>query len=231
MKLRAFLFVVFFLIASGYAFAQTAEISASEQAINGVNWQGQQLTVQLDPKFVEKQWKDHLSEEAGKVKQSKGVLTVEGAVIGAISAKPMRLISTVGSGAKGSYIWWSLDTGSGELTSKESDAAKEFLSTFATKLYRADVLMQINRAEEVLKDTKKEQDRVHREADNISKDIERNKERKKELEAELVRNAEQLVQLEKNVELNKKQQELSRQRVLEMEKALEAVRAKLSKIN
>lgn len=229
MKLNAILFVLFFYI-SGLAFAQTAEITESEQAINGVNWQGQQLTVQLDPKFVEKQWKDHLSEEAGKVKQSKGVLTVEGAVIGVISNKPMRLISTVGSGAKGSFIWWSLDTGAGTLTDKENEAAKDFLSAFATKLYRADVLLQINRAEEVLKDTKKEQDRVHKQADNIKEDIERNKERKKELENELVRNAEDLVQLEKDVELNKKQQEVSRLRVLEMQKALEAVRAKLNNI-
>lgn len=229
MKLKTFLLALFFSL-TGYAFAQKADIAESEQSINGVNWQGQQLTVQLDPKFVEKQWKDHLGEEAGKVKQSKGVFTVEGAVIGAISTKPMRLISTTGSGAKGSYIWWSLDTGSGTLTDKESEAAKEFLSAFATKLYRADVLMQINRAEEVLKDTKKEQSRVHKEADDIRDDIVRNKERKKELEAELVQNAEELVQLEKNVELNKKQQELSRQRVLEMEKALEAVRAKLAEI-
>lgn len=219
-----------FISVAGISQAQTVEIEENEQAVNGVTRQGQQLTVQLDPKFVEKHWKEHLSVEAGKVKQSKGVMTVEGAIIGSISAKPMRLVSTVSSGAKGSHIWWSLDTGAETFTDKESKAAKEFLSAFATKLYTADVLLQINKAEDVLRDTKKEQDRVLKQADSIKSDIEKNKKRKQELEAELVKNAEELVQLEQNVELNKKQQEVSRLRVLEMEKALEAVRAKLQDI-
>lgn len=229
MKLKAILLGLFISIA-GISQAQTAEIEENEQAINGVNRNGQQLTVQLDPKFVEKYWKDHLAQEAGKVKQSKGVMTVEGAVIGSISSKPMRLVSIVSSGAKGSHIWWSLDLGAESITDKESKAAREFLSAFATKLYREDVLLQINKAEDVLRETKKEQDRVLKQADHIKNDIEKNKKRKQELEAELVKNGEDLVQLEQNVELNKKQQEVSRLRVIEMEKALDAVRAKLGEI-
>jgi hypothetical protein len=229
MKLKAILLGLFISFA-GISQAQTVEIEENEQTVNGVKRQGQQLSVQLDPKFVEKHWKDHLSSEAGKVKQSKGIMTVEGAVIGSISVKPMRLVSTVSSGAKGSYVWWSLDIGSDTFTDKENKAAKEFLSAFATKIYTADVLLQINKAEEVLHDTKKEQERVHKQADNIKNDIEKNKKRKQDLEAELVKNAEDLVQLEHNVELNKKQQEVNRLRVLEMEKALEAVRAKLQDI-
>ena len=229
MKLKAILICLFISFA-GISQAQTVQIVEYEQAINGVSRQGHQLTVQLDPGFVEKHWKEHLNEQAGKVKQSKGVMTVEGAVIDAISAKPMRVVSTVGSGANGSYIWWSLDAGSDAMTAKENEAAKQFLSAFATKLYRADVLLQINKAEDVLRDTKKEQVRVFKAAEDLKEDIEDNKEDKKELEAALEKNAEELIKLQQDVELNKKQQEVSRLRVIEMEKALEAVRAKLVEI-
>ncbi|WP_460880467.1 hypothetical protein [Pontibacter rugosus] len=89
---------------------------------------------------------------------------------------------------------------------------------------------QINEAEAVLKATKNEQDRVVKEANSIQLSIEKNKQRKQELEAELVRNADELKKLEQGVQLNLQQQELSRQRVQDMEKSVDAVRAKLLEI-
>ncbi|GAB3828321.1 hypothetical protein GCM10028895_41660 [Pontibacter rugosus] len=101
---------------------------------------------------------------------------------------------------------------------------------FAKVLYRNDVFRQINEAEAVLKATKNEQDRVVKEANSIQLSIEKNKQRKQELEAELVRNADELKKLEQGVQLNLQQQELSRQRVQDMEKSVDAVRAKLLEI-
>lgn len=233
MKVRGFLLAAFLLVA-GAASAQVVKVEEVEQTVSGVMRRGQQLTVQLDPKFVEKHWKEHLSQEAGKVKQSKGIYTVEGATMGAISKSPMRLTSLVSSHATGSTIWWSLDMGTAYIdksaTPEEYTAAEQFMEAFARKVYREDVLLQINRAEDVLRSTKQEQDRVVKQANDLQLSIEKNKKRKQDLENELARNAEDLKQLEQNVELNVKQQEASRQQVQAMEKAVEEVRVKLKEI-
>lgn len=222
-----------FLLFTGVCQAQSIEIREKEQEVNGVKRRGQQLVVQLDHKTVEKAWKEHL-QGMGKVKTSRGVFTVEGAAISAVSEEPLQIISTVNSDALGSYVWWSLDTGLtyvGKSTTPAAYAAAEdLLRGFAKKLYRDDVLRQINEAEEVLRATKAEQERVVKEANSIQASIEKNRQHKLELEAALQRNAEELKQLEQNVQHNARQQELSRQRVQEMEQAVEAVRAKLSEI-
>lgn len=233
MRMKTVLLVMLLMVA-GICQAQQVKVEESEQTVNGVMRRGQQLTVQLDPKFVEKYWKDHLTDRAGKVKYSKGVYTIENSVIDTISSKPMRVLSTVGSGTDGSYVWWSLDMGVAYVdknaTPQEYAAAENFMRGFARKVYREDVLRQINEAEEVLRATKLEQDRVVKQANDIQVNIEKNKKRKQELEAELVRNANDLKQLEQDVVNNQTQQEVSRQRVQDMEKAVEAVRAKLMQI-
>ncbi|MEJ8802874.1 DNA repair ATPase [Pontibacter sp. H249] len=226
--------LVMLLMVAGICQAQQVKVEESEQTVNGVLRRGQQLTVQLDPKFVEKYWKDHLGSKAGKVKYSKGVYTIESAVIDTINSKPMRVLSTVGSGANGSFVWWSLDMGVAYVdknaTPQEYAAAENFMRGFARKVYREDVLRQINEAEEVLRATKQEQDRVVKQANDIQLNIDKNKKRKQELEAELVRNANDLKQLEQDVINNQTQQEVSRQRVQDMEKAVETVRVKLQQI-
>jgi chromosome segregation ATPase len=140
----------------------------------------------------------------------------------------------VQSNAQGSNIWWSLDMGGTyidkDATPKEYASAESFLRSFARKLYRDDVLRQINKAEDVLRATKSEQDRVVKEANSIQQNIDKNKQRRLDLEAELARNAEELKQLELTVEHNAKQQEISRQQVQEMEKSVEAVKEKLKDI-
>jgi len=219
---------------TGICQAQVAQVVEKEQDINGVIRRGQQLSVELDPKTVEKSWKDYLNKKAGRVKSSKGVFTVEGALIDTISSAPMRLVSVVGSSAQGSSVWWSLDMGTAYVdknaTPTEYAASEKFLRGFARKLYRDDILRQINAAEDVLRATKSEQDRVVKEANTIQQNIDKNKQRREDLEAELARNAEELKQLELNVEHNTKQQEISRQQVQDMEKSVEAVRAKLKDV-
>ena len=135
---------------------------------------------------------------------------------------------------KGSSVWWSLDMGVAyidkDATPEEYAASEKFLRGFARKLYREDVLRQINKAEDVLRATKSEQDRVVKEANSIQQSIDKNRQRRKDLEAELARNAEELKQLELSVQHNARQQEISRQQVQDMEKSVEEVRAKLRDI-
>ncbi|OKL39218.1 DNA repair ATPase [Pontibacter flavimaris] len=232
--MRGFILAIFVLVA-GVCQAQAVQVKEVEQEVLGVKRHGQQLLVQLDPKTVERSWKEYLGEEAGRAKVSKGVITVDAAKLEEIAKEPVRLYSMVSSDATGSKVWWTLDLGTGYLskaaTPKEYAAAEKFMRAFAQKLYRDDVFRQINAAEDVLKATKAEQDRVVKEANSLQLSIERNKQRRKELEAELVRNAEDLKQLEQDVQVNQQKQELSRQRVQDMEKAVDAVRAKLLQVN
>lgn len=111
--MRGFLLAVLLMVA-GVCQAQSVQVREVEQDVQGVKRRGQQLSVQLDPKTVEKSWKEYLGQKAGRVKTSKGVMTVEGAVIDTISTVPMRLLSTVGSDAQGSYVWWNLDMGTAD---------------------------------------------------------------------------------------------------------------------
>ncbi|WP_276497981.1 DNA repair ATPase [Pontibacter litorisediminis] len=232
--MRGFILAIYMLVVAGVCQAQSVQVKEVEQEVLGVNRRGQQLTVQLDPKTVEKSWKEYLGQNAGRVKVSRGVITVEGAKIDSIYGEPMRIYSTVHSDATGSSVWWTLDLGTDHLskaaTPKPYTAAENFMRTFARKLYRDDIFRQINAAEDVLQATKAEQDRVVKEANSLQLSIERNRQRRKELEAELVRNAEELKQLEQEVQVNQQKQELSRQRVQEMKQAVDAVRAKLLQV-
>lgn len=233
--MRVEIFIIgLLLLLSSVCLAQSIQITDKEQPVDGVLRRGQQLSVALDHKVVEKSWKEYLGRKAGKVKYSKGVYTVEGAVIDSISATPMRVLSTVGSDAQGSYVWWSLDMGVAYVdkasTPEAYAAAENFMSDFARKLYRDDVLRQINAAEDVLRATKAEQDRVVKEANSVQVSIEKNKKRRQELEVELVRNADDLKQLEQEVLNNEKKQEVSRQQVTAMEKELDTARAKLQEV-
>lgn len=232
MKLTAIIVGLIFSFA-GICQAQMVQVQVEEkeQSVNGMFKQGQQLTVQLDPRFVEKYWKEYLAQRSGKPKLRKGVYSIEGIVLDSISSKPLNIFSIVGSHAAGSYVWWCLDTETGSINSssasQEYEAAKEFLKTFGYRLYKEDIFRQINQAEDVLRATKAEQDRVLKQANDLRASIEKNKKRKLELEAELVRNAEELKQLELNIAHNAKQQEVSQQQVQEMAKAVEDVKAKL----
>ncbi|MEJ8758141.1 DNA repair ATPase [Pontibacter sp. H259] len=235
MKLKALLAGLLCLVA-GMCYAQSGRVEEKEQNVNGVNRRGQQLTVQLDTELVEKLWKTQLTNKAGKlkVKYNKGVYTMDGVVLDTITNNPMRIISTVNTTPEGSQVWWSLDMGVAYVdksaTPKEYAAAEGYLLAFARKAYREDIFRQINQAEEVLKATKLEQDRVVKQANDIQASIEKNNQRKLQLEAELVKNAEDLKTLQQNVQNNLKQQEASKQQVLEMEKAVESARAKLNNV-
>jgi len=55
-----------FLISGSFCHAHSVQINEQEQAINGVLRRGQQLSVALDPKVVEKSWKEYLGRKAAR---------------------------------------------------------------------------------------------------------------------------------------------------------------------
>jgi hypothetical protein len=233
--MKSFSLLVAFLSISLLAFGQKSVVSESEMKINGIPRTGQRVNIQLDTKTIEKAWAGLLKDKVGKVTSSKGVYTIENAKIESISKTPVRIISAVESTKEGTNVWWSIDLGnayvSKDQTSKEYKAAAEYLKEFAREMYRQDVARQVADAEKVLAAAEMEHNRVIKSASDIQRSIEKNKSRKAELEAELARNNDELIKLNKDVETNLKAQEAARKEVDNMKKSVQVVKDKVHAID
>ncbi|GGK59601.1 hypothetical protein GCM10011405_04670 [Rufibacter glacialis] len=228
------------------AWAQRPAVEEAEVAVNGISRKGQRLLVQLDSKVVEKAWAAYLKETAGgavkgpsllpttKAQAGKGIYTVDKASLDSISSNPLRIVSKVEATKGGTAVWWSLDMGNAYLgqkeTPKEWARAEAMLQQFARNLYRQDVQLQVADAEKVVLNTQAKADQVVREANEIQTRIAKNQQKKLELEAALVANAQELEQLKKEAEDNLKLQAANKKEIENMRHAVELVKAKLDKI-
>jgi hypothetical protein len=239
--MKAFFISACLLVSSLTGFAQKTTVEETEQTVNGVPRKGQMISIQLDNKLVEKSWLNYLKDNAGKTQgksilptASKGIYTIEQGKIESISKTPLRIVSTVNAAETGTLVWWSLDLGSAYVnkaaTPEQYAAAETFMRDFARKLYRDDIARQVTEAEKVLANTQAEEVRVIKTADDIKRNIEKNQQRKIELEAELARNSQELTQLNLDTENNIKQQATAKQNVENMRQAVEVVKNKVNLI-
>ena len=233
--MRSVSLLVMFLSFSVLAFGQKSVVSESEMKINDIPRTGQRVSIQLDSKTIEKAWTSMLKDKVGKVSSSKGIYTIENAKIESISKNPMRIISQIEPTKEGTNVWWSIDLGnayvSKDQTAKEYKAAADYLKDFAREMYKQDVARQVADAEKVLASAQNEELRVIKSASDIQRNIEKNKERKAELEAELARNKEELVKLNQDVENNLKAQEAAKKEVENMKKSVQVVKDKVHSID
>ncbi|MBK0401683.1 DNA repair ATPase [Adhaeribacter sp. BT258] len=238
--MKFFYFAAFLLLFTLSGFTQKTVVTETEQTINGVPRKGQQISIQLDAKLVEKAWESYLKEKVGKLTgkniltSNKGIYTIEQGKIEAVASTPLRIVSKVDVTEGATLVWWSLDMGSAyvnkDATPQQYEAAETILRDFARKLYREDVARQVLDAEKVLANTQAEELRVIKAADEIKRNIEKNKQRRIELEAELAQNAQQLTQLNLDTENNIKQQATAKQNVDNMRQAVEVVKNKVNLI-
>ncbi|GGG31892.1 hypothetical protein GCM10011378_05550 [Hymenobacter glacieicola] len=217
------------------SFAQKSPVDETDMAVKGIPRKGQRVSVQLDSKRVEDSWKKQLDEQFGsKVKADKGVYTMDGVVIDAVSKTPVRVISKVDAVPTGTTIWWSIDLGNAylgkESTPVQWKAAEGYLKDFARKLYREDLAVQVAEAEKALVSSQNNHMAVISKADAIKKDIEKNKARKIEIQQQLAQNAAELQQYNNQVDMNLKEQEAARADIVNMRVALEAVKERMNKI-
>lgn len=234
MKRSLFLsFLLLVLSVTGYA--QKSPVDETEMAIKGIPRKGQRVIVQLDNKRVEESWAKQLTEKFGsKVKNDKGIYTVDGVVIEEISKTPIRVISKVDAAPTGTSVWWSIDLGNAYLskegTPTQWKSSEGYLKTFARMLYRQDLAVQVLEAEKALKSSQDNHNLVISKQDNIKKDIEKNKAKKAEIQQQLAQNAAEMLQLNNTVDLNLKEQEAARADIVNMRVALEAVKDRMNKI-
>ena len=191
--------------------------------------------MQLDSRRVEAAWMKQLSDKFGsKVKNNKGVLTMDGVVIDEIAPNPIRVISKVDASPTGTTVWWSIDLGNAylgkEATPVQWKSAEKYLKDFARMMYREDLASQITDAEKALVNSQNSHNAVITKQDVIKKDIDKNKARKLEVQQMLASNAAELQQLNNLVDLNLKEQEAARADIMNMRIALESVKERINKI-
>ncbi|GAB3723932.1 hypothetical protein GCM10027594_04970 [Hymenobacter agri] len=193
------------------------------------------MSVQLDSRRVEASWIKQLSDKFGsKLKNNKGVLTLDGVVIEEIAPNPIRVISKVDATPTGTTIWWSIDLGNAYLgkdaTPVQWKSAEKYLKDFARMMYLEDLASQITEAEKSLVNSQNAHSAVIAKQESIKKDIEKNKARKLEIQQMLAANAAELQQLNNLVDANLKEQEAARTDIVNMRIALESVKERRNKI-
>lgn len=234
---NAFLCCVFTAAAltlTSSAYAQKSTVDEIDMTIDGIPRKGQRVTIQLDSRAVDAAWLKNLTERVGKVQNKKGVYFIDKAMIDVVSKTPIRMISRVDPTSMGTTVWWSLDLGNAYLgkdaTPVQYREAEKYLKDFARQLYRDDIALQVLEAEKALKMAQDNHVSVIREADETRKLIEKNKQRKAEIEAMLAQNAAELIQYNSGIDENQKKQEAARAEIVAKRVALEAVKDKVNKI-
>jgi hypothetical protein len=232
---RNVLLLFLLLLGALHVSAQRSPVDEADQNINNIPRKGQRVSLQLDNKRVETSWIKQLNEQfPGKVKNNKGIITMDGVTIPDVSPTPVRVISRVDALPTGTGVWWSIDLGNAYLgqasTPTQWKAAEKYLKEFARSMYREDLVAQITDAEKALVTSQNNHMAVIGKADAIKKDIERNKARKLEIQQQLAANAAELQQLNNQVDSNLKEQEAARADIVNMRVALESVKERMSKI-
>ena len=216
-------------------FAQKSPVDEADKSINSIPRKGQQVSMQLDNRRIETAWFKQLNDKFGsKVKNNKGVLTLDGVVIDEIAPNPIRVISKVDATPTGTTVWWSIDLGNAylgkESTPVQWKSAEKYLKDFARMMYREDLVAQITEAERALVSSQNNHVAVIDKANSIKKDIEKNKARKLEVQQLLATNAAELQQYNNLIDANLKEQEAARGDIVNMRVALEAVKERMNKI-
>jgi len=206
--------------------AQTVTVQPVEREVAKVPRKGLGVNIELDSKFVEKQWKKKLKDFGGKSSSEKGGVTkIEGATITELSSSPVQMWTKVEGGKGTTEVWWIIDLGTEYVTSESSSfgTAKKILHDFGVECYREDINEQIEEAEKEYEKTVKNLEKEQKEGENLNGKIESNKSTIEKLQQENVG-------LEKEVDQNKKDQEQLTKDVATMKKKVEEVKAKLDKV-
>jgi len=232
---RSLLLICLFFAASYTTLAQKSPVDETDMSINNIPRKGQRVSIQLDSKKIEAAWLKQLTDKfASKVKNTKGIITMDGVIIEELSPTPIRVISKVDATSTGTSVWWSIDLGNAYLgkdaTPKQWAAGEKYLKDFSRTMYREDLVAQISESEKALVASQNNHMAVIEKSNVIKKDIDKNKARKLEIQQLLAANAAELQQFNNLIDLNLKEQEAARGDIVSMRVALEAVKERMTKL-
>lgn len=206
------------------------KVEEKSMVLAGVSRTGMSTVLELDYDDVEKAWLKKLK-DYGKYTSEKGVYTVESCVIPSISSTAVRIISTVVKTSKGAEVFWAIDMGTSYVsrtTPKEFTEASKILHDFGVQCYIDDINEQIKEAESVLSTSVKNQEKLANNGENLQKNVDSNRKKKKEYEQNIIDLDKEYDQLLKDIEQNKMDQTAAAQEVERLKKALESVKSKLT---
>lgn len=160
--------------------------------IQQVDRKGMQVLIELDGKFVSKNWAQKLK-EFGKVETDKGDFIIHGASIPEISTA-CTIYSNVTTTSKGVFVFWAIDLGSEYIVEGHAkyDVAKKKLREYAAAIYIADVNAQIASAESALNSSVKNQEKLVKLGETLKSNTQKNAKEKIDLEKKLDDNAKEL---------------------------------------
>jgi len=197
MKQLSFVLIFFAIIYSINAQSKKEiTVVAATAQVQQVDREGMQVTIELDEKFVTKNWVQKLK-TFGKVEADKNSYIIHGAVIPDL-ASSCTLYSTVFSTKTGTTIFWAIDLGSKYITNghEHYEKAKKKLHSYAKEIYIADVNVQIASAEDALNSSVKNQEKLVKQGESIKNNIQKNASEKTSLEKKLVDNSTEFKYLE-----------------------------------
>jgi hypothetical protein len=193
--MKPLLFIFIFLSSILLIQAQSQKdisVTSGHSEIQKVDRKGMQVLIELDDKFVSKNWAQKLK-EFGKVETDKGSFIVNGASIPDVSSA-CTIYSSVTKTSKGVFVFWAIDIGSGYITEDHAkyDATKKKLREYAAGLYIADINVQISAAESALNSSVKNQEKMVKQGENLKNDTQKNAKDKTNLDKKLAENEQTL---------------------------------------
>jgi hypothetical protein len=231
MRFPTFCILIFSIVLN--SFGQKVSVIESEEVTDEIKRKGISTVLEIDVEVVKEAWTKKLKEFGNTKAKSWGYL-VEQANIATISASLIKIYSKIEPTSKGTKIWWALDLGDVYLSSSADkskfDEAVKLLHDFGVNLYIQDINIQIKEVEKVLSFAVKDQEKMMVKAESIRSSIARNRQEKMKLDQRLAENLlEYKLQVTDSIQ-NVKNQIASTENVDKMKKAVEAVKAKISKV-
>ena len=227
------LYLILLCLVISNSFAQKVVVSETEETCEDLKRKGISTILEIDVDVVKEAWLKKMKEFGSTKSRSWGYL-VEQANVATISHTLVKLYTKVEPTLKGTKIWWSIDLGDAFVGS-DNDKAKfneavRILHDFGVNQYIQDINIQIKEAEKILSFAVKDQEKMMVKAESIRSSIARNRQEKMKLEQKLAEN-----QLEYRLQVadsaqNIKNQTASTENVEKMKKAVEAVKAKISRV-
>jgi hypothetical protein len=206
---------IFSLILGVLAIVSTSAqtVLPGKQDIEKASFEGLYVTTKIEDKYLEKYWEAYLK-QYGKVNSSRGgVYRSSEANISSISSSPINLASRVSSSKGMSQVFIYLDLGNGAYVTQGSKGyaeAEAFLKKFAEDA----LLMDDARvAEEAMKESEKNFNKLIRKGETLKKDIEKTEK--------------ELAQLKKDLEINQKYVATSQTDLEAKKKTFDTAKAKV----
>lgn len=220
-------------VVSAISFSQTVTVTESDKLVDKIQRTGGLITLELDKKMVLDLWKKQLK-EYGKVSKDGNVITVEQAQMPTITSSAVKIYTVIeSSGNHSCQVWMAIDAGDAFVTKTHTkwSALDKIMHDFGISAYTDDINAQIADAESALEKASKTYDKTVKDGDKLKTDMDRNIQRKADLEQQLKDNADEKLQLESDITANTKEQESTSQEVDKMKEALDLVKAKLNGVH